>query len=100
MTKVTDKINGLEIVETPSVTLKTKFELPDWFSAGLIVAVQFGAVPEKTIFATGTNGKFEDVALIDVEQFKTLSTSLIVNGTAIVPFSKTVWFDIAEMTGG
>ena len=52
--------------------------------------MQFGAVPLNTIFATGTNGKFEDVALIEVEQFKTSSGSEIVNGTAIVPFSRTV----------
>ena len=101
MTKVTLSVKALVVVcATESVTVKDKFVLPDWFRAGLIVAVQLGAVPLKTIFATGTNGKFEDVALIHVEQFRASSGSEIVNGTAMVPFSRTVLFVIADITGG
>ena len=46
------------------------------------MAVQFGAVPENIILPTGNSAPFEDVADIDVEQFKTLSTSEIVKATA------------------
>ena len=46
------------------------------------------------------NGKFDDVALIEVEQLRTSSGSVIVKGIAIVPFSKTVLLVIADMVGG
>ena len=54
------------------------------------MAVQFGAVPANTMFATGNNVKFDDDAVTEVKQLKVLSTSVTVNGTVIVPLSATV----------
>lgn len=75
------KLNAVDAVSTGvpvSVTVKVKFETPKLLAAGVTVAVQFGAVPPKTTFATGTTPVFVDAADIEVEQFKTSSTSLIV----------------------
>ena len=77
-------------VKAPSVTLTTIFAKPFWFKAGLNVTVQFGAVPPKTIFATGNNVVFDDVAETDVVQLNTLSTSVIVNAMAAVAVSSFV----------
>ena len=78
---VTVKLNAVEAVSTGvpvSVTVKVKFETPKPFAAGPTVAVQLGAVPPKTTFATGISAVFVEAADIEVEQLNTLSTSLIV----------------------
>ena len=68
--------------DTPSVTVKLKLDIPFFKYTGDNVAVQFGAVPLNTILATGNNTVFDDVAVTDVVQLNTLSTSLIVKFTA------------------
>ena len=65
------------IVVLPNV----KFTEPFASSAGVIVAVQLGAVPLNTTFATGTSIAFDVAALIDPEQVNVLSTSVIVKFT-------------------
>lgn len=64
------------------------------------MAVQFGAVPLKTMLAMGNKVGFDEVALIDVEQFKVLSISLIVKANANDVSSLIVLLVIALMTGG
>ena len=81
LTGVTVKLKELEAVKTGtpvSVTVKVKFETPLASAAGLTVAVQFGATPPKTTFATGTTVVFVEAADIDVEQFMASSTSVMV----------------------
>ena len=70
-----------------SVTIKVKFNTPFAKAAGVIVAVQFGAVPLNTIFPTGTKTAFVVVALIEVTQFKVLSISVIVKLTVLATSS-------------
>lgn len=80
-TAVTVKLNVLAAERTGvpvSVTVNVRFVMPFEFNVGETVAVQFGAVPPKTTLATGTRPVFDEVADIEVEQFKTLSTSVIV----------------------
>ena len=77
------KTKFLVAVKLPSVTIKLIFEKPFCKNAGLIVAEQFGAIPLKTIFATGIKVVFEDVATTEVVQLSALSTSLMVKLTTI-----------------
>ena len=65
---------GIPVSVTVTVTL------PDPFASavGVIVAVQFGAVPPKTMFATGINSVLTDEAVSEVAQLRTLSGSVIV----------------------
>ena len=63
------------------------------------MAVQFGAVPLKTIFANGKSAEFEVVADIEVVQFSTLSTSVIVKFTARATSSLVTLFVIVDNTG-
>lgn len=77
-TALTVKVKASTAVKPPlSVTVIVRFTTPFAFATGVIVTVQFGAVPLKTIFATGTRPAFDVVADIEVEQFKTESTSVI-----------------------
>ena len=62
--------------------------------------MQLGAVPLNTILPTGTKTESDEVALIDVVQFKTLSISVIVNANANEVSSLMDLFVIALITGG
>ena len=80
-TLVTVKLNEVDAVSTGvpvSVTVNDKFETPKPFATGDTVAVQFGAVPPITTFATGNKATFDDVADIEVVQLRMLSGSVIV----------------------
>ena len=82
MTALTVNAKVSNVVRTGipvSVTVKVIFETPVEFVVGVIVAIQFGAVPLKTIFATGTSAGLEEAADIEVKQFIGLS-SVMVNG--------------------
>lgn len=102
LTGVTVKLNELDADKTGtpvSVTMKVKFETPLASAAGFTVAVQFGAVPPKTTFATGTTVVFVEAADIDVEQFMTLSTSVMVKLITTGVSSLVVWFRIELIAG-
>src|SRR4051812_2809970 len=90
-TALTVKVNGLVAVNNESVTVMTRFEVPNSLSAGFIVTVQFGAVPPNVILATGSNVVLEDVTLkfADVQR-SVLSTSVMVNEIAPVTVSSFV----------
>ena len=100
LTAVTVYINGSATDEVASLTVKTKLEIPFWLGAGFMVTVQFGAVPAKTIFASGSKAKLEEERLIEVVQFNTLSISLIVKLMTTELSSATVVSAIAEIVGG
>ena len=78
MTLFTVKVKLFMSLNVPSLTVKLRFETPKASVSEVKVAVQFGAVPLKTIFPTGNNAVFDEVADIEVKQFKVLSTSVIV----------------------
>lgn len=86
-------------VKTPSVTVNVRFKAPLAFSAGVIVAVQLGAVPLKTTFPTGIMAAFEVPALTEVVQLKALSTSEIMKLTVNGVSSGVVCAPMAVMTG-
>ena len=90
LTGVTVKLNVLVLFATPSVTVMATVDPPLEFAVGVIVTVQFGAVPANTMLATGNSTVFDDVALTEVVQLKILSTSVIVNGIAAVVVSSLV----------
>lgn len=77
-TGVTVKLNVLASVKKPSVTVNVKLATPFKSATGETVAVQFGAVPAKTMFAFGTSTALADEADTEVVQFNALSTSFIV----------------------
>ena len=99
-TNVTAKLNERIAVLKPSLTKKLIFVEPNLFVAGVNVAVQFGAVPPKTIFAVGIKVIFEEVTFIEAVHDRTLSTSLIVKLTTMGVFSGVVLAVIAEIVGG
>ena len=75
---------------TPSVTLKVRFEVPFAFATGVITALQFGAVPLNTTFATGINAILVEVIVTDVVQLTAVSTSEIVNAIEVNDVSSLV----------
>ena len=52
---MTVKVNTLGAVSSVSVTVNVKFTEPFASATGVMVAVQFGAVPLNTTFATGND---------------------------------------------
>ena len=102
MTALTVNAKVSDVVKTGipvSVTVKVIFETPLAFAVGVIVAIQFGAVPLKTILATGTKAGFDEVADIEVRQFIGLS-SVMVNGIASGTSSSVLRGPINDMIGG
>ena len=94
--KVSKSVNiGIPVSER----VKVKFETPTASTAGVTVAVQFGAVPEKTIFATGTAAVLEEAAVNEVVQFKLESMSFMVKLIARDVSSFVVRFPMAPKTG-
>ena len=88
MTAVTVKLKedvAIKLGAPLSTRVIMTLETPLAFATGVIVTVQFGAVPPKMILAVGKSVVLDDVALKFAEvQSKTLSISVIVNGTAAV----------------
>ena len=98
-TGVTFKLNVAALVSAPSVTVNVRLSTPFMSAKGVIVAVQFGAVPPNTTFGTVTISGFEVAAVTEVAQLKTLSTSLIVKLTTSCTSSGVVCAAIALMAG-
>ena len=97
---LTVKSNVAEAVSVPSETVMSNVLTPDSPLAGEMVAVQLGAVPDQTTFASGMRVVFEEVRLILVEvQATALSTSEIVKLTAFAVSSLVEVLLIAEITG-
>ncbi len=67
---VTSRVKERFAVSLPSEAISVIVVFPCCPTAGVIVAVQFGKVPEKTIFELGTNVVFDELALIAPEQLR------------------------------
>ncbi len=90
-TPVTVNVKASLAVKEPSVTVKVTVLDPEVAAEGVIVTVQLGAVPPKTIPDVGRRVVLEDALDMEVEQFKLESTSLIVKLMApVFPFSAMV----------
>ncbi len=95
-----DKENADVLVNDPSETVKVAVTIPDCPALGVKVTVQLGAVPPKTISVSSIIVAFEETPLIDVEQFKVLSTSAMVKAIAPVGVSCVVLCpEMAEIVG-
>jgi hypothetical protein len=83
--------------DTPSVTVKVRVLAPVDAATGVMVALQFGAVPEKTMFAVGIKAVSVLAFAIELEQFSELSESEIVKLTTTLPSDsadRSVMFEI------
>src|ERR1043166_2692943 len=69
------------VVAAPSLTLKVIVVVPNWFAAGVIVAMRLAPLPLKTMFPTGTRPALEDAA-DKVMLPGAVSTSPTTKGTA------------------
>ena len=92
-------VNAEAASNEPSLTVKVNVVAPFIFKSGVIVAVQFGAVPENTTPETGISAVLEVESVIDVLQFKVLSISVIVKVTGNAVSSFVVCGAIAKITG-
>src|SRR3954453_19749678 len=61
LTAVTLRTNTLSAVAAPSLTVRVIVALPNWLSAGVIVAVRLASVPANTMLATGTRPGLDEV---------------------------------------
>jgi hypothetical protein len=70
-------------VREPSVTVRVMVEVPVAFAAGVMVAVQLGAVPDQTTAEFATTEVFEELIDTDEPQLSVESTSVIEKETAL-----------------
>ena len=90
LTDATFNTNVSVAINPPaSVTVSVIVVLPNWLSAGVIVAVRFAPLPPNTMFAFGTNVVSEDVALTTSAP-AAVSPSPIVKAIAPVAVSSSV----------
>jgi hypothetical protein len=74
---------GSAAVREPSETVRVMVEVPVAFVAGVMVAVQLGAVPDQTTAEFATTEVFEELMDTDEPQLSVESTSVIEKETAL-----------------
>ncbi len=83
LTELTTKLKTLVAVAVPSSTVKVTVDVPLFPATGARETVQLGAVPPKEIPPVMSTDALDEDPLIEDEQFKVLSTSVIVKATPV-----------------
>ena len=101
LTDATFNTNVSVAINPPaSVTVSVIVVLPNWLSAGVIVAVRFAPLPPKTMLALGTRVVFDDVAAT-TRVPAAVCASPTINGMAPVATSSLVtWSSTLLIDGG
>lgn len=100
LTAVTVSAKTLLDVRAPSLTVKVMLATPLAFATGVMVTVQFGAVPAITIPALASTAVLEEDPLTAVEQTRVLSISLIVKAKALDTVSSAVVLLVRVLIAG
>lgn len=77
-------------VKLPSLTVKVTVVVHVWFSTGVILIVQFGAVPQTTTLLFGIKLIFDETAMTLPAHVNVLSTSQIVSTIPFIAVSSLV----------